>query len=150
MLFTGDINGVVAAWNMTDLVKNQQALRKPKHFMTDHNEQIISIDSNYELDLYASASKHSCILRIISTNRYFLEIIPELVFAIKYKIFKIVFSFRGYLIIQARTAYETLEKDMLIVYSINGEKVAQLEVEESLNSILFDPTNYFIVLLSHN
>ena len=145
MLFTCDINGVVAAWNMSEILKFQTGLRKPKHFMTDHNDSIISVDSSYELDIYATASTTSCVLRIMSTNRYFLTIKPQLDFVVKYKIFKIMLSFRGYLIIQARTAFATLEKDLLMVYSINGELIAQKEVDESLNAIIFDHNQYFIV-----
>lgn len=135
---------------MSEILKQQSGLRKPKHFMTDHNEQIVSVDSSYELDIYATSSCSSCVLRIMSTNRYFLTIKPQLDFVVKYKIYKIMLSLRGYLVIQARTAFTTLEKDLLIVYSINGELVAQKEVDETLNAILFDNSQYFIVFFSNH
>lgn len=113
--------------------------------MTDHYEAIVSIDSSFALDLYVSASRASCVLRIASTNRYFLTITPELSLKVKYGIFKVLLSARGYLIVQARSEFKTYDKDMLLVYSLNGEKIAQLELEEHLNAILFDPHQYFIV-----
>jgi len=113
--------------------------------MTDHYGTILTIDSSYELDLYVSASRFSCVLRVASTNRYLLTIKPELSLKVKYGIFKVLLSARGYLIIQARSEFKTYEKDMILVYSINGEKVAELELEEHVNAILFDPHQYYIV-----
>ncbi len=115
--------------------------------MTDHNDAIVSLDANSELDLYASASKTSCVLRVASNNRYFLTIQPELSLKVKYEVFRVLLSSRGYVIFHARSAFKTYERDMLIVYSINGEKVAQRELDEYVNAILLDPHGYFVVLL---
>ncbi len=117
--------------------------------MTDHNDAVVSIDANYELDLYASASKFACVLRVMSTNRYFLTISPELSRKVKYRIFKILLSSRGYIVIQARSVFATYEKDMLVVYSINGEKIATRELEEFLNAMILDQTQYFVVFWHH-
>ena len=118
--------------------------------MADHSDPIVSISSSYELDLYASASQSSCVLRIISTCRYFLTINPELTTKVTYRIFKVLLSAKGYVIIQARCTYQTFEKDMLIVYSINGEKIAQRELDEFVNGILLDSLQYHIVKIFLN
>ena len=113
--------------------------------MTDHYDAIISIDSSYELDLYVSASKSICVLRISSTKQYFLSITPDFNSKIKYNIFKVLLSGRGYLIVQARSALKIYKKDMILVYTINGEEVSRLILDELINSILFDMHQYFIV-----
>lgn len=71
--------------------------------------------------------------------------VPGLSLGVKYNIFKVVLSARGYLVVQARTAFSTYEEDMLIVYSINGEKVAEQKLDEFVNAMLFDPTEYYLV-----
>ena len=63
----------------------------------------------------------------------------------KYNIYKVLLSARGYVVILARSAFAAYEKDMLLVYSINGEKVAQRELDESINAILFHTYQYYIV-----
>ena len=106
---------------------------------------MVSIASSFGLDLYVSASSDSICTRVSSTNRYFCAIVPELSRAMKYSIFKILMSARGYIVIQARTAFCACEPDMLVVYSINGAKIAEQKMDEFLNAMLMDPTEYFVV-----
>lgn len=113
--------------------------------MTDHYDAIISIDSSYELDLYVSASKTFCVLRVSSTNQYFLTIAPSFASKPRYHIFKVLLSARGYLIVQARSSLSTHKKDAFVVYTVNGEEVARLGVEELVNSVLLDVHQYYIV-----
>ena len=113
--------------------------------MADHNDPVASLDANTELDLYASASRTCCVLRVASNDGYFLTIVPELAGKVRYSIFKVLLSARGYVIIHARSVYKTYERDMLMVYSVNGEKIVQKELDEFVNAILMDPHHYFIV-----
>jgi len=105
----------------------------------------VSIDTNYECDLYVSASKNTCVLRTTSTNKYFKTITPEFPSKGKYKIFKVLLSPRGYLVIQGRNTIKYNEVDILQTYSINGEKIAEKCLEEYLNAILLDNLGYFII-----
>ena len=91
--------------------------------MTDHYEPIISIDSSFDLDMYVTASNYSCILRVASTHKYFLTITPDLnpvSSNVKYRIYKVLISPRGYVIIQAKSLFKAYNKDMMLVYTING------------------------------
>ena len=106
---------------------------------------MLTIDANYGLDLYVSGSKCSCVLRVISTNCYFLTIAPKLGLKVNYRIYKVLLSVRGYLIIQCKSELKTYERDMLLVYGINGDLVALKELDEFLNDIFFDTHQYFIV-----
>ncbi len=118
--------------------------------MTDHSDTIVSLDANSEVDLYASASRAGCVLRVASDNCYFLTIVPEVVSKskVKFSIFRVLLSARGYVVFHMRSDYKTYVHDMLVVYSINGEKIAQCELDETVNAVLIDPLHYFIVLPS--
>ncbi len=109
---------------------------------------MVCLTSNYDLDLYASASASVCILRIMSTNAYFQTIKPVLREEHPYRIFKLLLSSRGYLVIQEKCLHHNCHKDMLLVYSINGERIHELCLYESINAMFFDSTHYFIVLFS--
>jgi len=113
--------------------------------MTDHYDPIVSIDSNTETGLYASASNNSCVLRVSSNNKYFLTIKPEFPNNVKYRIYRVLISPRGYLIIQARSLFKGYDKDMVIVYTINGEEVCRRELDECVNDMLLDTYGYHIV-----
>ena len=113
--------------------------------MTDHCDSIVSISSSYDMDLYTSGSNFSCVLRNISNNEYFLTITPELTLTVKYRIYRVILSQRGYVIIQARSLFKTFYKDMLLVYTINGELVIRKELEELINDIILDKYGYYIV-----
>eukprot|EP00826_Nyctotherus_ovalis_P045150 TRINITY_DN4959_c0_g2_i1.p1 TRINITY_DN4959_c0_g2~~TRINITY_DN4959_c0_g2_i1.p1 ORF type:complete len:154 (+),score=34.16 TRINITY_DN4959_c0_g2_i1:25-462(+) len=102
-------------------------------------------DSSYPLDLYVSASTNSCVLRVASTNQHFLKLVPQLDPHIEYKIFKVLLSVRGYLVVQARNKLALCKQDLLLVFSINGEEIARTQVNEFINAILLDPYQYFIV-----
>ena len=113
--------------------------------MIDHHDPIISIYACYELDLYASATKHTCVLRVMSTNYYFRTIIPDLQSKLRYKIFRVVLSLRGYAIFQLRSAFSSYGKDALVIYSIHGERIVSKELDESINTFILDRFQYFIV-----
>ena len=114
--------------------------------MTDHNEPVVSIDSSNNLDMYISASSVSCVLRISSNNKLIGKIIPDLSKSLNYFIYRVMLSSRGYIIIQARSAFKTYNKDMIVVYTINGEKVNSFEVDELINDMVLDRSEYFIVI----
>ncbi len=104
---------------------------------------MVSLAASYGLDLYASASSASLCLRVVSTNRYFRTISPELSSGgVRYGIFKIVVSSRGYVVVQARTL---CDQDLLVVYSINGARIAAQRLDEFLNAMILDPTEYYVV-----
>lgn len=107
---------------------------------------IVSINANYEMDLFVSASRTKCILRVISTMYLFRAIKPKLTG--NYAIFKVLLSARGYLVIQLRSYGELNNIDIIQCYSINGELVAETKFEENINAILFDKTQYFLVISS--
>jgi len=114
--------------------------------MNDFSETVISIDSNYELDLYAAACKTSVIIRVMSTNRYLLTIEPELNAKLRHKIYRVLLSARGYLLIHTRSEFSGYENDGLHVWSINGEFIGNIEFGEIVNDILLDQYGYNIVL----
>lgn len=64
-----------------------------------------------------------------------------------YAIYKALLSARGYVVIQTRSYPEANSSDIIVVYSINGELIAETKFHENINAILFDPTQYFIVIL---
>lgn len=113
--------------------------------MTDHDGPVVSIDSSHPLDLYVSASATTCALRVASTNRGFLHFAPQLDAHVDYRIFKVLLSARGYLVVQARNQLALCTLDLLLVLSLNGEEVARTQVNEFINAIVFDPYQYFIV-----
>ena len=117
--------------------------------MADHSNPIVSIDSNYALDLYVSASTTMCVLRVASTNQYFLKIIPQIDLKVEYKLFKVLLSARGYLVIQARSKFVPCRWDMILVISINGEEVSRIKLNECINDIVFDVYHYHIVTFSY-
>ena len=142
-LYTGDMDGVLASWKIKQIMKKPSP--RPEFFFNDHDSSIISIDANFDIDLYVSGSANSCIIRVISTNRYFKTISPNLFDVAEYSIFKVMISARGYIVIQERSTFSNYEHDKLIVYSINGEKIAERKLDEYINGLLFDQTQYFIV-----
>ena len=95
--------------------------------------------------MYVSASNFACVIRLMSTNKYLLTIKPELSFSVKYRIYRVMLSPRGYLIIQARSLFKTFNKDMLLIYTINGEEVAKLELDECVNDMVLDKHGYYLV-----
>ena len=111
----------------------------------DHSTAIVDIASNYELDLFLSASASAITLRAISTNKYFRRIIPQLSHSHMHIIYKILLSPRGYVIILARSKYSGYGIDIIAVYSINGEKIGEKQLTESLNGMVLDYTGYYIV-----
>jgi len=111
----------------------------------DHNDDVISMNSSYELDLYVTATRVSYVLRVASTNEHFLTVHPNLSSNVKYSIFRVMLSARGYVVIQARSQFKAYGKDMLLTYTINGEEVCRVELEEVINDLLFDIHEYFIV-----
>jgi len=113
--------------------------------MMDHTKAIISIDACYNLDVYVSASKKKCALRLISSNVYFLTIVPNLDSKLKYKIFRVMISSRGYVVIQARSANSVAGKNAFLVYSINGENIINKECDEFINAVTFDQLQYCLV-----
>ncbi len=108
----------------------------------------MAIDSNYELDLFVTSSAGRCVLRVMSTRRYFITLKPFLRnFNVSFRIFATYLSSRGYLIIHSKSTLAKYQRDMLEVYSINGEKVAQRVFDEQLNAVILDETQYFLVSL---
>ena len=105
---------------------------------------VISIDANYEMDLFVSASKTKCTLRVISTMSFFRTIKPKLTGS--YQIYKVLLSARGYIVLQLRSYIEQCNVDIIQCYSINGEFVAETKLDENVNAILFDKTQYFLVI----
>lgn len=111
----------------------------------NHDDPIITIDSSYALDLCVSACKSTCVLRVASTNHHFLTITPKLALKVSYRIYKVLLSARGYLVVQSKSELRTYNKDMISVYSVNGDLVALKELDEFINDVFFDPHQYFIV-----
>ena len=108
---------------------------------------MVSINACYELDLYASITKQECVLRVMSTNKYFLKIIPQFKLKISYKLFRVMVSLRGYIILQARSSFISYGHDLFTVYSMNGEQLIVKELDELINAVVFDQYQYFIVLV---
>jgi hypothetical protein len=65
----------------------------------------------------------------------------------QYNIIQVRLSVRGYLLIIARLKHnKSFRKDLIIVYSTNGEKINSSEAPGLINSIVFDESGYqFIV-----
>lgn len=150
---TGDLDGVVAMWEISEFQGNNVSLivffsiaENIKDYKNDNDQGIISIDTNYELDLYSSASPNSVVLRIISTNKHLCTIHPELwANRMPYQIYNVLLSPRGYIVIHKRSGQGAYCKDFIDIYSINGEKVAARNIEEYYNAMIFDETGYFLM-----
>lgn len=113
--------------------------------MASHAETVVSIDACHELDLYASATRRECVLRTMSTNCYFRTVFLSLPSKPDSKVFRVLLSSRGYVVVQARSGFTMYGRDTFVVYSVNGERVAMKELDELVNAVLFDQYKYFIV-----
>lgn len=105
------------------------------------------MDVNHELDLFATASEKKCCLRALSTGKRHLSIKSTL--DEQYGVFSILLSSKGYLVMCSRTknmAEGSNGKDIIEVFSINGEKVVQRVIDGNLNALLFDETGYFLTV----
>ena len=144
-LYTGDINGLVASWSLNKVIT--QGKKFPRNCFIDHLKPVISIDSNYALDMNVTTSEDECVIRISSTQEYYKRITPKLLFnTVPYKIFAVFLSERGYAILHLRCGYAKYGSDIFIVYSIDGELICYKEMCEIINSVVFDRTQYFIVI----
>jgi len=95
--------------------------------------------------MFVTASDKKCSLRVLSTGKHHLKIKSTL--DDKYKIFSVLLSSRGYLVICSRAyikSERSYTKDVIEVFSINGEKIIQRATEGNLNALLFDETGYYL------
>ena len=146
MVYTGDMDGVVAAWNIDRIFNEDNYF--PICFHNNHASAVVSITSNHELDLHASTSKTDCIMRVTSTMRYYNKIEPVLMYnKVKYEINSLIFSERGYVIMILRSSFSEYKSDIILVYSINGELINHKETNDIINCHLLDTTQYFLVYL---
>lgn len=111
----------------------------------NHTKAVVSIDACYGLDIYVSASKKECAIRLISSDMYFLTIAPDLDPKLRYEIFRVMISARGYIIIQAKSAHSVAGKNIFMVYSINGENIVNKECNEFINAAMLDQLQYSLV-----
>jgi len=148
MLYTGDADGLVACWNLDKIIKEK---RFPEYYYVDHMSSIVSIDSNYSLDLHITATSEECGVRVSSTNRFYKKILPQLKYsAAQHKIHAVLLSERGYIVLHLKNVYTHCDSDIFTVYSINGEFIVYKTMDESINAVLFDRTQYFIVFFCLN
>eukprot|EP00826_Nyctotherus_ovalis_P064835 TRINITY_DN9518_c0_g1_i3.p1 TRINITY_DN9518_c0_g1~~TRINITY_DN9518_c0_g1_i3.p1 ORF type:complete len:120 (-),score=10.40 TRINITY_DN9518_c0_g1_i3:381-740(-) len=113
--------------------------------MMNHTKAVVSIDACYDLDVYVSASKKEYTIRLISSNIHFLTVVPDLDPKLRYEIFRVIISARGYIIIQAKSAHSVAGKNIFMVYSINGENIVNKECNEFVNATMLDKLQYSLV-----
>lgn len=113
----------------------------------NHTSAVVSIDSNYELDLHITASAKECVVRVSSTRRFYRRIQPRLVYNVaQHRIHSVLLSERGYVVFHLKNTYAGCNCDVLSVYSVNAELICYKAMDESVNAALFDRTQYFLVV----
>lgn len=142
-LFSASRDGVVVKWDIRNYKEHQV---RPLSNTCDHNLAVVSIDASKELDLFASGSLDGTIaLREISNWKFLRLLHPNLIFnKIEYVISHVRLSPRGYVVIVAR-AKLTEAFDIIIVQSINGEFIKQMETNDNINCLILDETGYYFL-----
>lgn len=141
VFFSGSADGSLIKWK---LISNHFA---PIWRTLDHNEEIVSIDANADLDLIATVSADSMIiLRLISTCSFIRMIKPDLqISKEKLTIKQLKLSSMGYIVIILRPLLHETQEDIIAVFSINGELIQCKKTKEIIHAMLIDATGYQIL-----
>eukprot|EP00826_Nyctotherus_ovalis_P045800 TRINITY_DN5101_c0_g1_i1.p1 TRINITY_DN5101_c0_g1~~TRINITY_DN5101_c0_g1_i1.p1 ORF type:complete len:756 (+),score=110.20 TRINITY_DN5101_c0_g1_i1:92-2269(+) len=132
-VFAGSNNGTVTMWT----VKN---FNSPLWYALDHSEEIITMDACESLDLLATAGTDNLIVLRKASNGKFISVMkPDGINAAEYTISHIRLSYRGYIIIVSKSKEA---KDIISVYSVNGERICHRATQDSISSLVLSEDGY--------
>ena len=140
LLLTAAEDGTLVAWKVNEGKTLEPTI---EWYACDHDEAIVTLDANQQLDLTATGSKDGTIaIRVITTGKLLRKIKIDNGNLLDHIVKKVRLSERGYILVVLTGGLGTEVKDHLIVYSINGEKICKGNVNGVLNCIVMDSVGY--------
>jgi len=133
VIFSGSKDGVIAMWTL------RKGFSRPVWYNTNHNQSIVSIDCNEDLNLVITGGVDGyVVLRRISDGKFIRRIKPKTTNRITH----VRLSYRGYLIIIT----EHKETTRIFSFTINGESLAEVNLQGTVKGFVMSETGYeFIV-----
>lgn len=142
ILATGSKDTTVMLWELdngeatNDIPDGSYINPTPKHVLYGHDDEVLCVAVNSDLDVVVSASKDgSCIIHTLRKGRYVRSMYPPGGAPLRW----VGISSQGYIVVY------TAGESTLHLYSINGDHLCSKVVGEKLYAMLFSQDGQFLV-----